>query len=109
MSDEPVEAAFLSPNALAKFATNPNHYAPCFIEDVFSAREGVSGETVLDPCWCVFANSWLLRTDMDIWWIGMVPVRMVEIVGIVVGVSEYESRATVIGVSSSRFIVKSHI
>ncbi|KAF6764139.1 hypothetical protein DFP72DRAFT_870857, partial [Ephemerocybe angulata] len=73
---------------LFSWTLSPEAIAPCHIRDVLSLQERPEGDKARGPSDKLSAA--------DFYWLGRVPCRNVQIVGVVVGVSQYESRSTYI-------------
>ena len=88
--DTSMSSSSTSPSAqdIWKWTFTKEATAHCFIRDVLSMKES----TVKGP----FKHPIPTRTnhlaDTDFYWLGYVPCRTVLIVGIVVGIQEYEKR-----------------
>ncbi|KAF5334647.1 hypothetical protein D9611_011981 [Ephemerocybe angulata] len=73
---------------LFSWTLSPEAIAPCHIRDVLSLQDRPENDKPRGPSDKLSAA--------DFYWLGRVPCRNVQIVGIVVGVSQYESRSTYI-------------
>lgn len=62
----------------------------CLIEDIFHLRPNSTKGEYSDLALAISND--VLRVDYDFNWLGRVPCRSVKIVGMVVGIKDYESK-----------------
>lgn len=76
---------------IKSYSFRPEAVAPCFVSDVFSLKAAFDGElgaTYEQP------ESDLVP-DLEVWWLGTNPCRQVQLVGVVVGVMEFDNESSI--------------
>ena len=78
--------------------------APCLIEDILHLRPNYAKGEFLGPALATLCH--IMSVDYDFNWLGRVPCRSVKIVGMLVGIKDYESKRIYTGTTPpTRFSV----